>query len=255
MANCLYNGIKTPDINDVWPDSAIYPYAIIFNDDGILPKVFFSNVPMYVAEDGNVTMPEGEAHWYIKGQGGNFVTGFYDEWQKAATTFTGGNTGFVKSELLWSNHDVLNEDGTIYLSATTPISLEGQTVIEWDGVTEGLESTTYNGLTYYRVADGAPSIKQLKGGYTVVSSTSDELGTVLTTGVNAEYDYFEDGGIYGADPWLVKDGAVWLQRYTDGADEVQYISLLSYATVVADIDPVAFMTGFQLGQAIRGLLK
>lgn len=247
MANCLYNGIILPELPEKSSHMVISREAAFV----ITFKVFFLSELTYGSSDlgYGIIAPSGTRYYEI-------TPSINSSWGDALVVDSDDVLllyyGNGMEQVEWTNADILNEDGTVFLAATDPISLANQTVIEWDGVTDGLESTTYNGLTYYRVADGAPSIKQLKGGYTVVSSTSDELGTVLTTGVNAEYDYFEDSGIYGADPWLVKDGAVWLQRYTDGADEVQYISLLSYATVVADIDPVAFMTGFQLGQAIRG---
>jgi hypothetical protein len=51
---------------------------------------------------------------------------FVDEYEYVCETYSP----------VWSNHDILNADGSVYFAASDPIPLDGMNVIEWDGVHE-----------------------------------------------------------------------------------------------------------------------
>ena len=68
----------------------------------------------------------------------------------STSSFTKMSIESVK--LIWSNFDILNEDGSVYFAASEPISLDGMNVIEWDGDTIGLEMFPGKNAGYYRIS-------------------------------------------------------------------------------------------------------
>lgn len=117
--NYLYNGIELPDINEVWTDKETYPYALIrwsTEDDYYLLTVsankahygpivdwlFCSNLVPYVQY-------KHLEHWEDK----RVISESTGIWPKD------------KMPVVWSNYDVLNRDGTVYLKASEPIPVGG----------------------------------------------------------------------------------------------------------------------------------
>ena len=142
MSKYLYNGVELPDINEVWTDKETYPYACLSvvdaakiaepqyagclygelhltSDRFIRSSLSFSVEPCYcarwviatgaLASDSGV--PDGQ--WVLDYEE-------YDEYGFTIDDYSleGGNT--------WSNHDILNTDGTTYLAASDPIPVGGE---------------------------------------------------------------------------------------------------------------------------------
>jgi hypothetical protein len=72
--------------------------------------------------------------------------------------------------ILWSNANIYDTSNNLFLAASDPIPLDGMNVIEWDGDTTGLVSSSVN--THYKVSD-------------VVLSASDLVGSVIAFGGEA----------------------------------------------------------------------
>lgn len=251
----LYNGVKLPALPE--RDKEIYPYACI-TITYTSTYLWVSTMPLHIASDSGdmVASADGEVARCIRQTSGEWSSSF------STSTMTRGDVLISGNYLKWSNFDVLNDDGALYLSASDPIPLANQSVIEWDGVTEGLESTsrtytypdgTETTLTYYKVSDAVPTKAQLKGGYNVidfhgtrVTSENTDLSESDMTG-GAASDLFACVG------FVVTADGIWFHK-DESELGTDYTALVSFATVTADIDPVAFMTGFQLGKAIRNLL-
>ena len=133
MADFLYNGVELPDINTVWTDKETFPYAVIFGatsaeaSQGIKYTAWgFSSLGSY---DGASFIVEN-----------SFAAGFYITNDSESWTFVGVSTEFGQREVdavpLWSNHDILNPDGSVYLSASTPIRVDSKLKISvGDGMT------------------------------------------------------------------------------------------------------------------------
>ena len=120
MANYLYNGVSLPDINTVWKDKETYPYAFI--DRGstggyilrlcgkkgtVLPNE--QGVPLIrVSKIIPVTVYTLQGFWKCSHE--------YN-----AGTEDVDRISFVIGSPLWSNYDILNEDGTLYFAASEPV--------------------------------------------------------------------------------------------------------------------------------------
>lgn len=91
----------------------------------------------------------------------------------------------------WSNYDILNlSDGTVYLSASDPIPLDGMNVITWDGDTTGLTGDSF-GATY-KVSDTVLTKDELAQSYFVMRDNSGgQFGYVTAVEGN--------GCVYSAD--------------------------------------------------------
>lgn len=121
MANYLYNGVRLPALPEY--DKTAYPYAIILTpswspDDY---ELLISKVAPYVTSDkyfrinGEV---KGDVLRYEKGSTG-WVHNSYTDALKGVIYAT--EPPSVYCTVCWSNHNVLNEDGSVYLSASDPI--------------------------------------------------------------------------------------------------------------------------------------
>lgn len=121
MANYLYNGIELPALPI---DKTAYPYVVISSYlGGAIPTIPYS-VRAFAAKP---TVWEGDD--------GTFIVGNADEtagycsskyltasgWNDVSTaTGNGGvNSGIIK----WSNFDIYNTDGTLYLAASEPVPI------------------------------------------------------------------------------------------------------------------------------------
>ena len=155
---------------------------------------------------------------------------------------------------LWSNHDILNTDNSVYLAASDPIPLDGYTVIEWDGDTTGLE--VFLTGAHYRVADYANPTSAIVVYYGEPSNSEpyvvktdlvyeedglwtigEEMYAVGTDGTNAD---FGESGIYfinisGADTYYSK----LLAYPASGESEPTY-------------DRTAFLSGLAMGLCGKG---
>lgn len=103
--NYLYNGVELPAL----PKLA-YPHAIIANTTESY-WLFVSESEMYIYPSG-VTTYIGTPCLQYKHLDGEWVEGEYG---------TVANSNTLTSVPVWANHDVLNEDGTLYLAAGDPV--------------------------------------------------------------------------------------------------------------------------------------
>ena len=153
----LYNGVKFLELFDY--DKVKYPYAYLCVYDVSASKEEYKGESM--AELRLSSMPftaypsEGKAkfigtfdqalYFGINGDrlaADNANIGFADgEWvlsfERNNMTTSATGAYITLSEITWCNRDLLNEDGSVYLPTTDTISLDGCTVIEWAGNTDG----------------------------------------------------------------------------------------------------------------------
>lgn len=152
MANYLYNGVELPDINTVWTDKETYPHSYIKLVDGGYELWMLSN-PYYVSDSGVLAVTH-DGTW-------TFAFCMYvDEemaaeagldtacWmQLGASTGENTETAFNKNVLVWSNTDILNADGTVYLAASDPVPVGGSKLtISTGGSANGDGMALYNGV-------------------------------------------------------------------------------------------------------------
>ena len=118
MANFLYNGVELPDINTVWTDKETYPYVYIaYRPSMALYGLTLSNV--------SISIDSGSSNYVADTNGNIAIYALQNgEWKLNSTSpITAGQVvGTVAgSPMIWCNHNILNEDGSVYLAASTPI--------------------------------------------------------------------------------------------------------------------------------------
>ena len=129
--NYLYNGVEWPDINEVWTDELkkISPYAYIsvIVIGGARLLMMLENPYHYVIETGItgdsypvVECEKGKATW-VQLQNGKWDTdnqGYNDD--TAAS--------FGVDVWHWASHDIIKEDGSVFLAASDPIPVGGEPI-------------------------------------------------------------------------------------------------------------------------------
>ena len=127
MANYLYNGEQFQDINSVYTDDLkkVYPFALIktgmfstaerhlylFREDAY----YFDNGTRYFGSNEDNPIPSCTSKYDANSGTWNELL-YHDN----GNVNVGGNTATF-GDILWSNFDVLNEDGSVYLAASDPI--------------------------------------------------------------------------------------------------------------------------------------
>lgn len=249
----LYNGVKLPSLPE-W-DKETYPHAIIVDhrDYGSVVALmcFPANSVKYgTFYTGSASSPTERTLVYFAASDGvslpyarfTLTDGAWSEISYGSVTAPQSGTNYSYAYYVpWTNTDIPNLDtGGIYMSATDPISLDGMTVIEWDGDTTDLtvyeytEESTGAVLLYYRVAD-APSQAQMSGGYTVGTEDGSIVGTVQNSSTDNSY-------------WKLVDGGLYLLN-TDGL----YTSVISYLVTASNVTP--FKLGLILSALVRGVKR
>ena len=124
MANCLYNGAILPALpKNAYPYSAIhinilsateYMAELVCSTCALTFSDGFISSSLIASEDGTLTV-------YTANQAAT-------EWKQGTDgekNFTAGESvySFALGDLKWSNYDILNTDGTLYLAASDPIPI------------------------------------------------------------------------------------------------------------------------------------
>ena len=110
----LYNGMRLPKLPE-W-DRGSYPFAYISN--GFLgigrSYVYFKNVEYGKTDGGNhcIIVPAGTGMYGLYSNG---------QWKEPTVTTEDDFMPVPDSILIWANFDVLNEDGSVFLTASEPI--------------------------------------------------------------------------------------------------------------------------------------
>lgn len=112
----LFNGVQLPPLPD-W-DKETYPYAVIHS------AVSGGGYYLYLHSDTPSVHVESSAGelWYGTPNATTIsmhvYPSFETEWKYQLTY--GGASAMLK-QVVWANHDILNSDGSVYLSASDPI--------------------------------------------------------------------------------------------------------------------------------------
>ncbi|MBQ3503514.1 MAG: hypothetical protein IJA75_02275, partial [Oscillospiraceae bacterium] len=109
VAAYLYNGVQLPDINEVWTDTAAYPYGYLVGDPDEWSLVFMStglsfDGTRYVSGSASYVrykLDSAGTAWIYDGQG---TTG-----------------GAAYPNCLWASKDLLYAGGTVCLAASEPV--------------------------------------------------------------------------------------------------------------------------------------
>lgn len=105
-----YNSVELPDIEDVWSDvgKEAFPYATIFENN----TLYISNKKArYNISSKNIIFlsPTAFAKYKLEN----------NTWVMDGSIVEGSSS--TTADVIWSNDDILNDDGTIYLSGSDPV--------------------------------------------------------------------------------------------------------------------------------------
>jgi hypothetical protein len=131
----LYNGVQLPDINAVWTDKTAYPYAWVeaysaepfgYADANVAFLILASNRPTYNSTEGFVL--SSNLLQYATTDSEQVASDFgllsANVWDLSGNDTD--NTWTMEAfdgRTYWSNHDILNTDGSTYLAASEPVAV------------------------------------------------------------------------------------------------------------------------------------
>lgn len=258
----LYNGVKLPNIDTVWTDKETYPYGIVVygEDFGFTFGAFLFSSQPFVLENDAINPSDGsKCPNYMYDPTGTMTGNASNSWQ-----FLGEETANATPDrTIWTSHEILNEDGTVYLAASDPIPLDGYTVIEWDGNTEGLTEIYVPDNIVYRVSNDYLDISSLDDVEFVVQTyggalltKADAVGGSFNIGSDSDYKYWH----FSSNDNAIAGSVFWYD-YPDesgfglGNQGVMYIRLFAYRTTEAPsttFDKTAFLSGLAMGLTGKG---
>lgn len=122
MANYRYNGTELPALPN-W-DKTKYPFAVLFKGSGNSYTLWVTSYAPYFG------YPEGYTSKYLvwanpvsleryKPDTGEFL--FYNSGEHNDLTTAYGGAGVI-----WTNTDILNEDGSVWFAASDPVPVGGE---------------------------------------------------------------------------------------------------------------------------------
>ena len=266
----LYNGVKLPNIDSVWTDKETYPYAYIcYYVKRNRYELYFAKKWASGLEPGIVYATPHSSYLYSFGIM-NDAEVYYLSGDSWAFYTSHSTTGPVASKMsnnspTWSNVTIYTDSSlsSLYLAATSPIPLDGMQVIEWDGDTSGLVSTT---TPYaYKISDIVLNKTEMTN---AVFCFTD--GTTLNAGVLGENSSVTEGNGYIAADWI---WSVSQANATQGGltfPEIglyvinvsgAYVPLLAYTPAAEPEQPKwqfnlqDFLSGAASAAASRGVLR
>jgi hypothetical protein len=104
----LYNGVRLPALPE-W-DRSVYPYAMIEKYTVFMSSAYILRV-FAEYDDSGAEISYSNAMW----SQADLVNSAWGEW----TAHDGGTK--KRSAIIWSNFDILNEDGTVYMPKSEPV--------------------------------------------------------------------------------------------------------------------------------------
>lgn len=108
----LYNEVRLPRLPELK-----YPYVVIWGHEAEGRMVMACSAP-FIVKNGQLKMGGENSYSYVYAYATDDNKGWND--LREVTGVSGGGVGFA-SYTVWTNTDILNEDGSVYLAATDPI--------------------------------------------------------------------------------------------------------------------------------------
>ena len=233
----LYNGVKLPKLPE-W-DKETYPYVAIGNAEREdMPYILITSTVPFVIQNERLTVPLGNAaELYAQ------MTALNTKWifaQKLTNNSSSiGYAPVAKSKTVWCNYNIIDEDNSVFLAASDPIPLDGYTVIEWDGNTEGLSYVSLETPLYCVSSEYIESNK-----YIAVTAHVDPFRDApyeTTTEATAPIDVYAGVVLFGGDAVasVPSDGytvdgitfpnkGTYMAKVEFGDAFTKYISLFAY---------------------------
>lgn len=150
----VYGGAVFPELPE-W-DKEAYPYAYIYT--------YLFNGYTYYRLVVSATAPQFGSDGYCRADDAMRATFYGDvpsEWP--SLEIAGGGDSFalnsaLSSSPLWSNHDILNADGTVYLKASTPTEYTGFTITHYDPATTDFRAVGWRRVSKHTTGADAGTI-------------------------------------------------------------------------------------------------
>ena len=181
MANYLYNGVLLPDINEVWTDKEMYPYAAISEtDDGF--RLLLSD-KFYAYRNGmgdleGISSKSAAEYIYTKDSG---------EWGYVGTDRV---FGIPRSYIIWVNFYMYNYnpdnwgvDDTVALAPSDPVS--PAVYMDIGGVRKKVTAYKDIGGVRRKISEAGASLPAV--GTSLEDCTWEQISAISAAGKAAEY--------------------------------------------------------------------
>lgn len=124
MANYLYNGVDVPALPE--RDAETFPYIVLWQGTAEHPfNVYYCQSPPIIDSDGKIVYAssalgkcQAYSYWTTDDMGWVGPTNY--------TAFAGLTTD--PTGVFWTNADILNPDGSVFLAASDPIPVGGEPI-------------------------------------------------------------------------------------------------------------------------------
>lgn len=189
MANMLYNGVELPDIDSIWEQvgKTAYPYVLFStgtNPNGTTGTMYFVAKELVHKTDG----------LYPADGGSN---GYYHAYYTGGTSWSGPNGPYNDGagvcfasdkyhNWAWSNSEILNVDGSVFLTASEPVDPNAPAEPDTPHITtsSGDGFALYNGVKLPKLPEWDKSIYP----HSFISSNGDRYTLFVFDGSGASYD-------------------------------------------------------------------
>lgn len=143
-----YNGWELPYFDHGEMDGAASwierPYALMFQYDTAQIALLFTEAPLFVNDSGAVRMPVSYFRCYF------FTPGKDAYWWLKRSAPNDSEAPF-NYKILWTNHDICRNDGTVYMKAQEPTHYYtgGFTLTRYDPLTTEFAAVGWRRLSYH----------------------------------------------------------------------------------------------------------
>lgn len=180
----VYNGITVPNSLPAH-DAAMYPYEILTTSAGTIPNHYYvTDTKAMTDESGNVIIPSNTKYRIYTFDLNAFC---FD----SGTTITATEAVTISdsSEILaWTNHDVLNTDGTVFFAAP---DLKVPSGLTWNAVDGYLDTGTFMEMPCYKMFNEIPIYDDLLQGTLSIGAGGHQVSMPLSE----EGMLFEEEGL------------------------------------------------------------
>lgn len=204
--------------------------ASVYIDDG-------DNMPTFETQPGDEFMAYYVENEDVAATLSALIPMTVGEWTTLIPSSTSPNSSNIMSAtaFVWSTFELVTADGTSLSSTAEPISVDGMTVIEWDG--NDKENMTSFGGVFFKVDDTVLSREQFEGAFAIVNG---EYVSVSST----DEDFMEEMGARGKTPGaicgfsteMLPETGIYFMSDASSSEPVQ-TNTFAFVKVTQEVDP------------------
>jgi len=160
----VYGGAVLPDVDDVWTDEVkeTHPYAAIAPGTMGIPTLYLSSEKFVYSQELKEQLgqdlcvaPEGATIREYAWSWG-WADQLPAEWTQPIDRVSSGTSPYLSVK--WTSHDILHEDGSVYLAASTPTEYDGFQITWYDPLTTEFKAIGWRRVSKHTTGEDAGKI-------------------------------------------------------------------------------------------------